>query len=104
MCVRKSWGLLHWLQPWLNPDKMKTLFETALGMGARKGFAPIPILRGAILVKRYLISVALRAAWRRIKFSNVGDLARQILPKPFLPSHCKSTRACRIALHDIPVL
>jgi len=47
--------------------------------------------------------VALRAAWRRIKFSNVGDFARQIPPKPFLPSHCKSTRARRIALHDIPV-
>jgi hypothetical protein len=62
---------------------MKTLFETALGMGARKGFAPIPVLRGAILVKRYLISVALRAAWRRIKFSNVGDLARQNPAKAF---------------------
>jgi hypothetical protein len=81
---------------------MKTLFETALGMGARKGFAPIPVLRGAILVKRYLISVALRAGWRRIKFSNVGDLARQILPKPLLPP--LAIHRALAALHDIPVL
>ncbi|MGH9634695.1 MAG: hypothetical protein ACRD72_07665 [Candidatus Angelobacter sp.] len=82
---------------------MKTLFETAFRDGSPEGAFLLPlILRVAILVMRYLISLALRAGWRRIKFSNVGDLARQILPKPLLPP--LAIHRALAALHDIPVL
>src|ERR1700739_4690664 len=50
-------------------QKMKALLKLLEGWEPGRDFALIPILRVVILVKRYLISKALIAAWRRIKFS-----------------------------------